>query len=42
MGKKWSPHYADIYMAYIEEKALEKFPNKPFMYLRYLNDIFIT
>ena len=41
MGTKWSPHYADIYMAYFEEKALEKFPHKPFIYLRYLDDIFI-
>ena len=41
MGTKWSPHYADIYMAYFEEKALEKCPRKPFIYLRYLDDIFI-
>ena len=30
-----------IYMAYFEEKALEKCPHKPFIYLRYLDDIFI-
>ena len=41
MGTKWSPHYADIYMAYFEEKALEKGQHKPFIYLRYLDDIFI-
>ena len=41
MGTKWSPHYADIFMAYFEEKALEKCPHKPFIYLRYLDDIFI-
>ena len=31
----------DIYMAYFEEKALEKCPHKPSIYLRYLDDIFI-
>ena len=41
MGTKWSPHYADIYMAYFEEKTLEKCPHKPYIYLRYLDDIFI-
>ena len=41
MGTKWSPHYADIYMDYFEQKALEKCPHKPFIYLRYLDDIFI-
>ena len=28
-------------MAYFEENALEKCPHKPFIYLRYLDDIFI-
>ena len=41
MSTKWSPHYADFYMAYFEEKALEKCPHKPFIYLRYLDDIFL-
>ena len=41
MGTKWSPHYADIYMAYFEANALEKFPHNPFIYLQYLDDIFI-
>ena len=39
-GPQWA-HYADIYMAYFEEKALEKCPHKPFIYLRNLDDIFI-
>ena len=41
MGTTWSPHYADIYVAYLEEKALEKYSHQPFIYLRYLDDIFI-
>ena len=41
MSTKWSPHYSDIYMAYFEEKTLKKYSHKPFIYLRYLNDIFI-
>ena len=41
MGKKWAPHYADIYMAKFENDALEKCPLKPHTYLRYLDDIFI-
>ena len=35
MGTKWSPHYADI------EMALETFPHKQFIYLRYLDDIHV-
>lgn len=41
MGTKWSPHYADIYMACFEKQAMKKCSNKPFLYLRYLDDIFI-
>ncbi len=41
MGKKWAPHYADIYMAKFEKDALQKCPLKPHTYLRYLDDIFI-
>lgn len=39
MGKRFSPSYADIYMAEWEEAALKKCPQKPFIYLRYLDDI---
>ena len=41
MGKKFAPHYADIFMAKLEKEALEKCPLKPSLYLRYLDDIFI-
>ena len=30
-----------MYMAYLEEKALEKCPHQPYIYLRYLDDIVI-
>jgi len=42
MGTKWSPHYADIHMARFEKEALAKCANQPFLYLRYLDDIFIV
>ena len=42
MGKKFAPHYADIFMAKFERDALEKCPLKPLIYLRYLDDIFIV
>ena len=41
MGKKFAPHYADIYMADFETNALANYPIKPHTYLRYLDDIFI-
>lgn len=41
MGKKWAPHYADIYMAKFEKDALEKCPLKPYFYRRFLDDIFM-
>lgn len=41
MGTKWSPHYADIHMAQFEKQALAKCADKPFLYFRYLDDIFI-
>lgn len=41
MGKIFSPHYADIYMADWEKSAFEKCTKLPLLYLRYLDDIFI-
>lgn len=41
MGKIFAPHYADIYMADWEREALKKCKKQPFLYLRYLDDIFI-
>ena len=42
MGKKFSPHYADIFMANFEKKALTKCTYKPHTYFRFLDDIFIV
>lgn len=40
MGKRFAPAYANIFMADWEENALSKCSKKPFIYLRYLDDIF--
>ena len=40
MGKRFAPSYANIFMAEWERKALLKCKKKPFIYLRYLDDIF--
>ena len=41
MGTKMAPQYANSFMADLEEKILDKFPNKPIIYLRYIDDIFL-
>ena len=40
MGQKYAPNYANLFMAQWEKEALQKCPNKPIIYLRYLDDIF--
>ena len=40
MGRKYSPAYADIYLADWEESAFLKCPSRPLVYYRYLDDIF--
>lgn len=40
MGKRFAPAYANIFMADWEEKALAKCNKSPFLYVRYLDDIF--
>lgn len=40
MGRKYSPAYADIYMADWEKSAFQKCSKLPLLYLRYLDDIF--
>ena len=40
MGRKYSPAYADIYLADWEESAFLKCPLRPLVYFRYLDDIF--
>lgn len=39
MGKKFAPAYANIYMAHWEESALASSLIKPFLYFRFLDDI---
>ena len=41
MGRKYAPHYADIFMAEFEKEALKKCQFQPDCYYRYLDDIFI-
>ena len=41
MGTKMAPQYVNLVMADLEEKILDKFPNKPIIYLRYIDDIFL-
>ena len=40
MGRKYSPAYADLYMADWESEAFKKCTLKPLLYLRYLDDLF--
>ena len=40
MGQKYATNYANLFMAQWEKHALQKCPNKPIIYLRYLDDIF--
>ena len=42
MGTEWlNLIMQNIYMTYFEEKVSQKYPHNPFIYLRYLDDIFI-
>jgi hypothetical protein len=41
MGKRFSPGFANLYMAEWEKEALENCPNQPLIYRRYLDDIFM-
>ena len=41
MGKKFAPSYTNLFMAQWENTALEKCYQKPTMYFRYLDDIWI-
>lgn len=41
MGQSYAPIYANLYMAYLEETVIDNFTVKPFIYKRYLDDIFI-
>jgi hypothetical protein len=41
MGKRFAPHYADIYMAKFEKEVFRIADKKPLVYYRFLDDIFI-
>ena len=41
MGTKLAPSYANIFMGELEKKMLQTAPHQPYIYLRYINDIFI-
>ena len=41
MGTSMAPQYANIFMANLEEQFLERVMNKPLIYLRYIDDIFM-
>ena len=41
MGTKMAPKYANIFMSNLEENFLQNTRNKPLIYLRYIDDIFL-
>ena len=41
MGTKMASQYANIFMANLEENFLQNTHNKPLIYLRYIDDIFL-
>ena len=40
IGTKFASHYANIFMAGLEEETFEKSDFQPYLWLRYLDDIF--
>lgn len=42
MGTKVAPSYANIFMGELKAKMLETVPFQPFLYLRYIDDIFLS
>ena len=40
IGTKFAPHYANIFMAGLEEEVFEKSHSQSYLWLRYLDDIF--
>ena len=41
MGTKMAPSYANIFMGILEKQMLSTYPHKPFIYFRYIDDIFM-
>ena len=40
IGTKFAPNYANLFMAGIEDKIFQQSLTKPYLWLRYLDDIF--
>ena len=41
VGTKMAPSYANIFMGILEKQMLSTYPHKPFIYFRYIDDIFM-
>ena len=41
MGTKMAPAFANLFMGDFESKALDGFPDKPFLWWRYIDDFFM-
>ena len=41
MGTKMAPSYANIFMGILEKQMLSTYPHKPFIYFRYIDDVFM-
>ena len=42
MGTRMAPDYANLFMGDLEEKLLAQFPLKPYLWWRYIEDIFMV
>ena len=42
MGTKMAPSYASLFMGKFEEDKLSDYHRQPFIWLRFLDDIFLT
>ena len=42
MGKHVAPPNANLFMGQLEKKALKNYPDKPHLWLRYIDDIFMA
>ena len=40
MGTKMAPNYANIFMGQLEKKLIDRYPTKPTLWLRYIDDVF--
>ena len=41
MRTKKAPAFVNLFMGDFKRKALDNFPDKPFLWLRYMDDIFL-